>query len=77
MIFDRKIGFALLFAIFLETAAGLVWIGRAMDRLEQVEARMAEQKSTGERLAVLEAEMANVRETLHRMEAKLDRRGQR
>ena len=50
---DPRITLALIFALFLETAGGLIWAGRAAARLDEVERAVATQPEVAERLARL------------------------
>ncbi len=70
---DPRITFALIFALFLETAGGLIWAGRAAARLEEVERAVATQPEVAERLARLEEQVVDARRALARIERKLDR----
>jgi len=69
---DPRITFALIFALFLETAGGLIWAGRAAARLEEVERAVATQPEVAERLARLEEQIADARRSLARIEQRLD-----
>jgi len=51
---DPRITLALILALFLETAGGLIWAGRAAARLEEVERAVATQPEVAERLARME-----------------------
>jgi hypothetical protein len=72
MTFDKRIGFALVFAILLETAGAFIWAGRASARLDDVEARLAIQAPVAERLARLEVRAEDARASLERIERRLD-----
>jgi hypothetical protein len=69
---DPRITFALIFALLLETAGGLIWAGRAAARLEQVERAVATQPEVAERLARLEEQVADARRALARIERRMD-----
>jgi hypothetical protein len=69
---DPRITFALIFALFLETAGGLIWAGRAAARLDEVERAVATQPEVAERLARLEEQLAEARRSLARIEERLD-----
>jgi hypothetical protein len=69
---DPRITFALILALFLETAGGLIWAGRAAARLEEVERAVATQPEVAERLARLEEQVLEARRSLARIEARLD-----
>lgn len=73
MKFDARITFALILALFLETAGGLIWAGKAAARLDEVERAVATQPEVAERLARLEVEVAEARRSLTRIERRLDR----
>lgn len=69
---DPRVTFALILALFLETAGGLIWAGRAAARLEEVERAVATQPEVAERLARLEEQVAEARRALARIERRLD-----
>ena len=69
---DPRITLALIFALFLETAGGLIWAGREAARLDEVERAVATQPEVAERLARLEVQVADARQSLARIEGKLD-----
>lgn len=69
---DPRITFALILALFLETAGGLIWAGRAAARLEEVERAVATQPEVAERLARLEEQVIEARRALARIEQRLD-----
>jgi len=69
---DPRITFALILALFLETAGGLIWAGRAAARLDEVERAVATQPEVAERLARLEEQVSDARRSLARIEARLD-----
>lgn len=70
---DNKITLALIAAVFLEAAGGFVWAGQASARLDAAEARIAEASGISERLARLEEQMAQARQSLTRIERRLER----
>lgn len=72
MKFDARITFALILALFLETAGGLIWAGRAAARLDEVERAVATQPEVAERLARLEEQLSEARRSLTRIEERLD-----
>ncbi len=69
---DGRVTLALIAALFLETAGGLIWAGRAAARLEEVERAVATQPEVAERLARLEEQVAEARRALTRIERRLD-----
>ncbi len=74
MKFDPRITYALILALFLQTAGGLLWAGRAMARLEEVERAVSVQPEVADRLARLEEQIAEARRSLTRIENRLDAR---
>ncbi len=74
MTFDTRIGAALIFAILLQSATALLWAGRAAARLDDLEQRLELQRPVAERLARLEAQMGLAQESLHRIEARVEKR---
>lgn len=69
---DPRVTLALIMALMLETAGGLIWAGRAAARLEEVERAVATQPEVAERLARLEEQVADARRSLARIERRLD-----
>lgn len=69
---DPRVTFALILALFLQTAGGLIWAGRAAARLEEVERAVATQPEVAERLARLEEQLASAQRSLTRIERRLD-----
>lgn len=69
---DPRITMALLLALLLETAGGLLWAGRAAARLDEVERAVATQPEVAERLARLEEQLSETRRTLRRIEDRLE-----
>jgi hypothetical protein len=72
MKFDPRITFALILALFLETAGVFIWAGSAAARLDEVERAIATQPEVAERLARLEEQLAEARRALARIETRLD-----
>ena len=70
---DPRITYALILALFLETAGGLIWAGRAAARLDEVERAVATQPEVADRLARLEEQLGEARRALARIEQRLDR----
>jgi hypothetical protein len=69
---DKRITFALIFAVVVETAGALIWGGRAAARLDEVERRVAAEGAFSERLARIETELDDVRRTLDRIDRALE-----
>lgn len=72
---EVRISVAVGAALLVQTALGLVWAGAAGERLSQLERRADGSGEIIERTARLEEQMAGVRASLARIEAKRDRRG--
>lgn len=72
MTIDPRITLALILALLLETAGGLIWAGRAAARLDEVERAVALQPEVAERLARLEEQVADARRALARIERRLE-----
>ncbi len=72
MQFDGKITIGLIAAIALETVAGLLWAGRAAQRLEALEEQARMARPVAERLARLEEQTRDIREALARIERKIE-----
>ncbi|MEQ1810687.1 MAG: hypothetical protein ABL889_12220 [Terricaulis sp.] len=70
---DARVTLALILALFLETAGGLIWAGRAAARLDEVEHAVATQPEVAERLARLEEQVSDARRSLARIEDRLER----
>jgi uncharacterized protein HemX len=71
--FDARITLALIAALFLQTAGGLLWMGQAAERLANTERAVATQGDVSERLARVEEQLADARRSLARIEQRLDR----
>ena len=70
---DRKVTIALIFAVFMQTAGALMWMGAAAERLDVLERDVEAQRGVPERLARLEAEISVIRNQLDRIEGKVER----
>ena len=66
---ERKMPWAVIAAVAVQTAAGLIWAGGAAARIETLESRVAEQRLVAERLARLEEQADATRASLERIEA--------
>lgn len=67
---DRKITFALILAIAVESAGVFAWAGGAAERLKEVEMRLAAQAEMAERLARVEVQLELAASQLDRIESK-------
>jgi hypothetical protein len=70
---DRRLPAALVAAFLLQTAGALFWAGSAAERISVLEKTAANNQTAIERVAVLEEQVTTIRQSLDRIEAKLDR----
>ena len=69
---DRTITFSLVVAVLVQTAGALLWAGAAEARLSQLETQAVADLPVAERLARLEEQMIGARQSLGRIERRLD-----
>jgi hypothetical protein len=69
---DRKITFALIFALIVESAGVFAWAGGTGERLKEVEMRVATQSEMAERIARVEVKLELAVAQLTRIERKLE-----
>jgi hypothetical protein len=69
---DRKITFALIFALIVESAGVFAWAGGTGERLKEVEMRVATQSEMAERIARVEVKLELAAAQLTRIERKLE-----
>lgn len=69
---QRQISFGVLIALLVQTSGALIWFGQVGTRIDQLERQSVRQVDLAERLAGLEAEMRLVRESLVRIERRMD-----
>lgn len=74
---DRQVSAALLVAVALQAAAALLWAGKASARIDEMQRRLEAQAPVAERLARLEAQAEASRQSLIRIEARLESRDAR
>lgn len=72
MVIEKKMTLAVVLAVAMESAAVLLWVGAASERLEEVEARVAAQSAMAERMARVEVRQEEAAALLGRIERKLD-----
>ena len=68
----RQITLGVVLAFLVQTSGALIWFGRVGERLDQLEHEVVRQEPMAERLARLEAEVRLARESLVRIERRLD-----
>jgi hypothetical protein len=64
---------ALVAAFLIQTAGALFWAGSAAERISVLERTLAADQTAISRVAVLEEQVSTMKETLDRIEGKLDR----
>jgi hypothetical protein len=69
---QRHITLGVLMALLVQTSGALIWFGQVGTRLDQLERQSVRQIDLAERLAGLEAEMRLVRESLVRIERRME-----
>ena len=69
---DRRLPIAVITTLLLQSAAALLWVGSAGERLAHLEAGFAQETADAERIARLEEQVIHMRNTLIRIERKLD-----
>lgn len=70
---ERSVTLGVVVALALQTGGALIWAGAAGERLDRLEREMAPVTATSERLARLEEQVGQARESLARIERRLDR----
>ena len=70
---DRRVPIALIFAIAVQTGAGLIWAGAAGERIRHLETQAGLSTGMTERLVRVEEQIGFARASLDRIERKLDR----
>lgn len=70
---DRQVSAAVLVAVALQAAAALLWAGKASARIDEMQRRLEAQAPVAERLARLEEQATASRQSLARIEARLER----
>lgn len=72
----QRIPAALVAAFLLQTAGALFWAGSAAERIAVLERTLSADQAAIARVAVLEEQIGGMRESLSRIENKLDSAGQ-
>lgn len=70
---ERKLPAALVAAFLLQTAGALFWAGSAAERIADLERTLARDQAAIENVAVMEERLAEMKQQLGRIEAKLDK----
>ncbi len=72
-VLDKKLPAALVAAFLLQSAGALFWMGSAAERITVLERTLGDDQAAIQRVAVLEEQVRSIKETLDRVENKLDR----
>ncbi len=70
---ERRLPAALVAAFLLQTAGALFWAGSAAERIATLERTAAGDQAAIEKVAVLEEQVKSIKESLDRIESKLDK----
>jgi hypothetical protein len=70
---EKRLPAALVAAFLLQTAGALFWAGSAAERIAGLERIVASDQAAIEKVAVLEEQTRGIKESLDRIESKLDR----
>jgi hypothetical protein len=73
-VLDKRLPAALVAAFLLQTAGALFWAGSAAERIATLERTLDRDQAAIERVAVLETQIAAIKQSLDRIEGKLDRK---
>jgi uncharacterized coiled-coil protein SlyX len=76
MLDAKRIPAALVAAFLLQTAGALFWAGSAAERITVLERTVADNQGTVDHVAVLEEQVSEMKQSLDRIETKLDRMGE-
>ncbi|WP_420431577.1 hypothetical protein [Hyphobacterium sp.] len=71
---ERSVTLGVVFALVMQTGGALIWAGAAGERLNRLEAEAELIETASERLARLEVQIQQARDTLNRIEQRLDQR---
>lgn len=69
---DTRINLTFVLAFVVQAVTAFIWIGNAAQRLDDFENRLNAQPPLNERMARIEAEMQGARQSLNRIENRLD-----
>ena len=72
-VLDKRLPAALVAAFLLQTAGALFWADSAAERIANLERTLAADQAAIARVAVLEDQIATIKQSLDRIEGKLDR----
>jgi len=69
---EKRLPAALVAAFLLQTAGALFWAGSAAERIATLEQTVRQDQAAIEKVAVLEEQVRAIKESVDRIEAKLD-----
>jgi hypothetical protein len=69
---EKRVPAALVAAFLLQTAGALFWAGSGAERIADLERSRASDQAAIEKVAVLEEQVRGIKESLDRIETKLD-----
>lgn len=69
---DKRVNLSIIFALIAQAAIFAYWVGGVSQRVAHNEAWVAANSPSQARLAVLESQMDDIRDTLNRIEGRLD-----
>ena len=69
---DKRVPAALVAAFLLQTAGALFWAGSAAERIADLERTLHADQGAIEKVAVVEEQVRSIRDSLDRIESKLD-----
>ncbi|MBI1234566.1 MAG: hypothetical protein GC208_08690 [Alphaproteobacteria bacterium] len=69
---ERSVTLGVIVALALQTGGALIWAGAAGERLDRLESQSTALTQAGERLARLEEQIEQARESLNRIERRLE-----
>ena len=70
---DKRVPAALVAAFLLQTAGALFWAGSVAERIADLERTLHTDQAAIEKVAVVEEQVRAIKESLDRIESKLDR----
>ena len=72
-VLEKKVPAALVAAFLLQSAGAIYWAGSAANRIAVLEQTQSRNQTTIDRVAVMQEQIAEMKQQLTRIESKLDR----
>lgn len=69
---DKRVPIALIFAILVQTAAIFMWVGALSSRVSELEIKANRAMDIGDRVIRVESDVSYMRNSVERIEKKLD-----